>query len=85
MKMESNRVGMRITTRLVNEKYLTNLKGLMLSLASALNCMYAIPTRLVYCTLPGKYLLSIPKSSNVGRALVDLSWAPDRKKAGIFP
>jgi hypothetical protein len=33
--MESNRVGMRITTRLVREKYLTSRNGLILSLDSS--------------------------------------------------
>jgi hypothetical protein len=54
---------MKITTKLVNEKYLTNLKGLMLSLASAPSCMYATPTLLAYFTLPFRYFLPVPFSN----------------------
>jgi len=61
--MESNKVGMKITTKLLNEKYLTNLKGLMLSLASTPSGMYATPTLLAYFTLPFRYFLPVPFSN----------------------
>jgi hypothetical protein len=61
--MESNKVGMKITTKLLNEKYLTNLKGLMLSLASTPSGMYTTPTFLLYSTLPSRYFLPIPFST----------------------